>query len=154
IVLAEIDHALAGGVLDVGVGDVPLERNGPIQNLRPARRFGPHERNAPLYEIETAANAPTGDAPANRKEFAGQGVHPLARARPAERCVKVEVAIEQGPSLSRRNLGDAQIGVEPTIGQELTNMSDALVARSLEFLEREVGPAIGVIELFCAFARI
>src|SRR5690349_3409436 len=48
----------------------------------------------------------------------------------------------------------AQVGIEDAFGKQLVDVADALVARPLEFLQRDAGGAIGLIELFGALLRV
>jgi hypothetical protein len=74
----EIDDALAGGVLDVGVRDVPFARDRPVENLRAGRQLRCLNGDVAPDDLQRLPNAIAGDAAADRKELGGERIHALA----------------------------------------------------------------------------
>ena len=67
VVLPEIDEFLASIVEDIGVPDVPLLRDRPIQDLGTGRDFVYRERDMLLDDPQCFTNPVAGDAPADGK---------------------------------------------------------------------------------------
>ena len=81
---AEVDDPTTRRVLDVGVADCPLARDGPIEHLRPGRHLVDLERDEALEDAQGFAHAFPGNAPRKRVEFLDQVHHPLTDRRPVE----------------------------------------------------------------------
>ena len=64
----EVDNSFSRGVLDIGVANVPLFRDGPVKYLRAGRDFVQFKRDCMLKQTQTLAKAVPGDASADRIE--------------------------------------------------------------------------------------
>ena len=74
---AKIDHALTARVGDVGVGDVPLARDRPVEHGSARRHLGRLDVDVAAEDAERPAHAVAGDAAADRIELGGEVVDPL-----------------------------------------------------------------------------
>src|SRR5258708_35588270 len=74
----EVDDALTPGILDVGIGNVPLRGNSPIENLRAAGNFVNIQSNVLADDSQCAADTVPGNAPADRVQHRDQIVHLVA----------------------------------------------------------------------------
>ena len=91
----KIHHPAAVGRGDVRVADVPLVRNGPVEDLRAARHLVQLEWNAVRDLAQRFTDAGTRDAAADREELGREGVHALANAHGGRRA---HVAHESTPA--------------------------------------------------------
>ncbi|KPV52094.1 hypothetical protein SE17_17495 [Kouleothrix aurantiaca] len=86
--LAEIDHALAAAVFDIGVANIPLVGHQPVEHGRARRNLMQRQRHVFLQDAQGFAHARAGDAAADRVEPRDQGVHRRAGIR-ADRRVSL-----------------------------------------------------------------
>ena len=70
--------ALAVGILNVRVADIPLFWYGPIEDWGARRHFDTLQRNAFLDQRQRLTDAVASDAPANRIQFRHETVQLLA----------------------------------------------------------------------------
>jgi hypothetical protein len=78
VVPLKIDHAAPGLIHHVDIGDVPLRGHFPVEHFGAARDLAHRERNLARHERQGPAHAVAGDAAADRKHLAGEGVAALA----------------------------------------------------------------------------
>ena len=74
----EVDHPAPARVRDIGIGDVPLARDRPVEDARPARNLPDLERHLFSDAEEGLPEAVAGDAPADRVQLLHEAVHRLA----------------------------------------------------------------------------
>src|SRR5262249_3186977 len=77
-VFTKVDHPRARAVLDIGVRDVPLIWNGPVQHRRAGWNLAALQRKHARDMVECFAYPVTSDRPANWKDLAGEAVELLA----------------------------------------------------------------------------
>jgi hypothetical protein len=108
VVAPEIDDPLAGRVLDVGVPDIPLARDRPVEHRRAARYLVHLEINVPGETDPAATHAIARDAPANRIDLCGQREDLIADpgrrpgARSARRALALTTTRRSGQCGDRR----------------------------------------------------
>ena len=75
VAVREVDDAAPGGILDVGVADVPFLRDGPVEDLG-ARRDLVELQGDPLADpAQGLADPVPGDAPADREQLLHEPEH-------------------------------------------------------------------------------
>ena len=79
--LTEIDEALATGVFDEGIADMPFLRYGPIQHRCAARHLMESERNPLGNSLQSRTHTIARDATTERKQLRHKAVHGLAAFR-------------------------------------------------------------------------
>ena len=70
---------------DVGVADVPLRRDDPVEHLRARRDLMDRQRDVLLEDAQRLSHAVAGDAAADREQLGGEVVHVPARSRRSRR---------------------------------------------------------------------
>ena len=91
--LAKVDDTSAVGRRDVGVADVPLVRDDPIEHTRAARNLGPADRDLLGEHVEGRPYAGAGRAAAEREEALHQRVGVTADGvGPPSRCDGVVIS--------------------------------------------------------------
>jgi hypothetical protein len=78
VVPPEIDDALSIRARNVGVANIPLARDRPIEDLRSRRDLANLERRILSQGAQCLADAGSGDAPAEGIQAAREGMHLLA----------------------------------------------------------------------------
>src|SRR5262245_22780735 len=73
--LAKIDHLLSGLILHPGVGDIPLRRNSPVEDLRPRGDFVNLECDVFGEAGECSSKAVSRNAAADGIELGEQAMH-------------------------------------------------------------------------------
>src|ERR1700761_811210 len=87
IVFCEIHNARTVLERNIGLADIPLVRNGPIEDLGSRGNFINDERNKTLKDLERLARAISSDAATNWKELLDQSHHGFPVSLTARRPV-------------------------------------------------------------------
>src|SRR5947209_236990 len=73
--LLKVDHPLAARVLHVGITNIPLARDSPVENRRPGRNLVDAEGDVLLDSMERLAKAIARDTAAKRIELGHEPIH-------------------------------------------------------------------------------
>src|SRR4249920_794267 len=76
IVLTEVDNATTVPILDVGIANVPLLGNGPVEDLRSRRDLVDLQRDPLGDPAQGLADTLAGDAPADGEQLLHETEHP------------------------------------------------------------------------------
>ena len=64
---SKINYSFAFAILDVGIGDIPFLRNGPVKNLRTARHFVDLQWDEPLQDLQRLTHTIAGQVIVSRE---------------------------------------------------------------------------------------
>ena len=156
----KVDNFFAAAVLDIGIANVPLARDRPIEDGS-SRWYLVHlQCNVRSNFAQCLPHTIPGNAATNREYLGGEGEDFLAYSsvrsgspRSPRRFMMSRAPTLACGSASRLTskfghqrgiawapgLGVPQLGIEDAVGQQLFDMPDALISRTLELFQCQAG---------------